>query len=95
MVTHDPLLLQDYLKTLETFCQATGLNVNVAKTEIVVFSRQWSTGSFKWFFNKKQIQVSKEFVYLGVVFANKGFKTGFKKTIKRRGSKLKVLFLVW
>jgi len=89
MVTHDPQLLQDYLKTLETFCQATGLNVNVAKTEIVVFSRQWSTGSFKWFFNKKQIQVSKEFVYLGVVFANKGFKTGVKKTIKRRGSKAK------
>ena len=87
LVAHDPVKLQAYLNVLETFCQASGMNVNVAKSEVVVFFKNWTKEPYKWMFNKKQIQESKEFVYLGVHFHTSGFKTSVTKTVKRRALK--------
>ena len=88
LVSHDPFLLQKYLDILDTFCCASGMNVNVAKSEIVVFFQQWAAKNLKWKLNRKEIKQSKEFVYLGVIFQNSGFnKKSVNKAVKRRADK--------
>ena len=67
LMSHDPVLLQQYLHTLEIFCLASGMSVNVAKTEVVTFFKRRAK-RVKFIFNHKVIKESKEFVYLGVVF---------------------------
>jgi len=88
MLTHDPKKLQTYLDILDKFCDATGMTVNVTKSEVMTFFKKRGMKD-KWFFNKKPIQESKEFVYLGVMFHSDGFKSSVKKTIKRRALKAK------
>jgi hypothetical protein len=88
MLTHDPKMLQTYLDTLDKFCQATGMSVNVAKSEVMTFFKKKDMKHI-WTFNRKTIKESKEFIYLGVVFSADGFKSSVKKTIKRRATKAK------
>ena len=96
LLSHDPTLLQKYLDILEVFCEATGMNVNVGKSEIVVFSKHflnpaWNAG---WTFSRKRVTESLEFVYLGVVFHSKGIKSSISKAMKRRANKAKSALFV-
>ena len=88
MLTHDHNILQAYLNTLDKFCHATGMRVNVAKSEVVSFFKRRDFTP-KWFFDKKPMKISKEFIYLGVLFSADGFKASVKKSIKRRAMKAK------
>jgi len=88
LLSHDPILLQKYIQTLELFCQATGMSVNVAKTEVVIFFKKRAMKA-KFYFNHKLIKEVREFVYLGVVFHNSGFKSSVKKAVNRRADKAK------
>jgi hypothetical protein len=70
LLARSPEQLQGQLNLLQEFCEAQCMEVNVAKTEIVVFrhpdvevSEQW-----QWHFNGSVIQRSTEFRYLGIVF---------------------------
>lgn len=61
--------LQDQLNVLRCFCSANHLEVNVQKTEIVVFGpRKWCPPRpFRWLYHGQQIRRSDSFKYLGAV----------------------------
>jgi len=67
--------LQSLLDALHDFCVEYDMEVNVAKTEIVVFGRtQFDKPANlhgRWKFNGQPVHVSDEFKYLGVVFHSK------------------------
>jgi hypothetical protein len=89
LLAHDPGVLQRYLDVLHGFCEATGMAVNVAKSEVVVFHAdllpQQRAG--RWRFNSTFLKVSKEFVYLGVVLDSKDMSQSVWKSVKRRAEK--------
>ena len=64
--------LQQQLDLLSEFCRITGMEVNLSKTEIVVFRKRPSRGSQEpplgsWTFQGHPLQVSSQFRYLGVI----------------------------
>lgn len=65
----NPETLQRQLDLLHEFCVAKGMEVNVAKTEIVVFRHhsQAAQQAWTWHYHGSPIQRVSEFKYLGVV----------------------------
>ena len=61
--------LQRKLKALESFCQKWGMEVNLAKTKIIVF---WNGGKLSskenFLYNGKTIDIVTHYKYLGIVF---------------------------
>ena len=96
LLAHDPSMLQRYLDVLGAFCEATGMSVNVKKSEIVIFFRQWATAPLwqGWYYNGKKLTESQEFIYLGVVFHSKGIKHSITKAVKRRITKARSALFV-
>ena len=68
LLTHNPMELQQMLDVLHQFCSAKGMEVNVRKTEIVVF-RKANTPEVpdQWLYNGETVQRSVEFRYLGII----------------------------
>ena len=68
LLTHNPMELQQMLDVLHQFCSAKGMEVNVRKTEIVVF-RKANTPEVpdQWLYNGETVQRSAEFRYLGII----------------------------
>ena len=62
--------LQSQLDALSTFCSQKHMEVNVGKTEIVVFRppNKPAQPDWQWSYNGHQVKVSAEFKYLGIVF---------------------------
>jgi hypothetical protein len=61
--------VQELLDLLHEFCVARGLEVNVSKTEVVVFHKpQVRLPNWQWHYNGTPIPRKSEFRYLGVVF---------------------------
>ena len=65
--------LQRLLNALRTFCQEFHMEVNIGKTEIVVFGYSKYRGSARWWIRDRggvaqQVPVSQQFKYLGVIF---------------------------
>ena len=60
--------LQKQLDLLHEVCTSKGLQVNLEKTEIVVYRKAGSklTQGLQWLYDGKQVQVSDSFRYLGV-----------------------------
>ena len=67
-----PKALQQQLDVLHEFCVAKGMEVNVNKTEIVVFRHpsipSGADETWRWVYQDKEISRAPEFKYLGVVF---------------------------
>ena len=68
LLTHNPMELQQMLDVLHQFCLAKGMEVNVRKTDIVVF-RKANTPEVpdQWLYNGETVQRSVEFRYLGII----------------------------
>lgn len=61
--------LQQQLHVLSSFCEDKGLEVNLSKTEIVVFGRRrWlpDSNTRPWMYRGQIVRVSEQFKYLGV-----------------------------
>lgn len=89
LVSHDPKVLQAYLDILNVFCEASRMTVNTAKSEVVIFFRQWARDIPRLRFGGKRLNEVKEFTYLGVVLSEKGIKNSIPKAVKRRAIKAK------
>ena len=51
--------LQKQINVIETFCSNTGMELNLGKTEIIVFRKgRYLRNYEKWFYNNKQIQTT-------------------------------------
>lgn len=69
LLSTTPTGLQKQLDTLHSFCLASELNVNLAKTEVVVFNpprRAHSPNT--WLFNGSPVTTSQQYRYLGIIF---------------------------
>ncbi len=88
LLAHDTHTLQQLVNALALFCSATKLNVNVAKTEFMVFDKHFlrvPNGGLRYMGHT--IQQVASFVYLGVVFHAKGRKDSAKQALLRRMGK--------
>jgi hypothetical protein len=88
LLAHDGQTLQMLLNVLNEFCDAMRMTVNTQKTEIVVFNKRYLHGAnMTWKLGGRCIQVSKSFVYLGVVFHSRGSGVSAQKALNRRMDK--------
>ena len=61
--------LQKQINVIETFCSNTGMELNLGKTEIIVFRKGGYLRNYeKWFYNNKQIQTTSLYKYMGLLF---------------------------
>jgi exonuclease III len=76
ILADSPSDMKNKLVTLNQYCREKMLKVNVNKTKIVNFHRGRPKRNVKFFFDKKEIEISKFYKYLGVEFHATG---NFKK----------------
>ena len=63
--------LQDMIDVLNEFCLKWGLQVNMSKTQIMVFRRGGEIKRYeKWYFRGKEITVVSSYKYLGILFSS-------------------------
>ena len=70
--------LQAALDTFENYCTQWRLTVNIAKSNVVVFSKG-RPGRYEFYFSGRKLDVVTEYKYLGVKFSSSG-------SFLRRGS---------
>jgi hypothetical protein len=71
LLASSPQQLQQQLDRLHQFCIEKGMEVNIAKTEVVVFRHSKSLDggeAWRWQYDGQPIIRASEFKYLGVVF---------------------------
>lgn len=71
--------LQHALNAFESFCTEWKLTVNIEKTKIILFGRGKLKSSLKFFYNNTQIEIVRQYKYLGVIFSRGG---SFAATVK-------------
>ena len=59
------------LYALEYFCRAVGMQVNIRKTKIMIFSNKRKQSQHTFFFEGKILEEVNEYKYLGIDFNNK------------------------
>lgn len=64
--------LQRSVEALQSYCLEWGLEVNVEKTKVQVFTSRRNIPRFSWKYMDETLEVVKTFKYLGVVFATNG-----------------------
>ena len=65
--------LQLGLDIVENYCNKWKIILNIEKTKIVIFRKGGKLSmNDKWFYNRSQIEVTKHFTYLGMVFPSGG-----------------------
>ena len=71
--------MQTCLNSLQQYCEIYGLNINISKTKVMVFSRGKIRNLPDLFFNGEKIDITWDYKYLGVVF---NYNNKFNKAIK-------------
>lgn len=83
----DIKVLQKMIDNLEIYCKMWSLEVNLAKSEIMVFRNGGKLSKYeRWMYNGREIKISNEFKYLGVVFTPK---MKFNKHVQTRNNEAK------
>ena len=66
------LNLQNQLNTIDKFCNNTNMQINLNKTEIIVFrNSSHLRDAEKWMFREKSIKVTPVYKYMGLLFTPK------------------------
>ena len=79
--------LQFQLNAFSRYCKQWKMKVNVEKTKIMIFYRGRLPGNISFNFNGDNIEIVKEFNYLGIVFSRIG---NFKACKKRIAEKARI-----
>ena len=67
--------LQNRINILEEYCVKWGLDLNLSKTKVLIFNKQGDTiRKDKFFYNKKEIDITEQYTYLGFIFVPSGKK---------------------
>lgn len=77
--------LQTLLNHVAHWCTMHGMNINLTKTEIVVFNSHSQPNIGTWNLGGQQITVSKAFKYLGVMFNCMHVERNMQKAAAQRG----------
>ena len=65
--------LQNKINILEEYCCKWGLELNIKKTKIIIFSKQGANiKKFKFYYKDKEIEIVKQYTYLGFTFTPSG-----------------------
>ncbi|XP_067664324.1 uncharacterized protein [Haliotis asinina] len=92
--------LQRKIDILDSFCNKWGLQVNLDKTEVMVFRNGGILRHYeKWFFSGSQIKVTTYYNYLGILFSNRLSWSKCVDTLAVKGNKAlffikKLLFML-
>lgn len=73
------------MEILRIFLQERGLELNVAKTKVLVFNKEENAKKEKWQWKGKNIEEVETFKYLGFVFNRKGNYNDHIKGMSRKG----------
>lgn len=66
LVDLDPVILQRIINRLKIYCNSQGLKVSIEKSKIIIFSRgSRQTTHEKWSFSNNQVEIVKNYKYLG------------------------------
>ena len=75
--------MQQALSVFETYCKEWKLTVNTEKTKIVIFGQGRKTNAYHFTINVKEIEITKDYKYLGILFAQSGSLLTSKKAYCR------------
>jgi hypothetical protein len=81
ILSESPQNMQKCLNLLKSYCNIWGLNINVKKTKVLVFSRGKIRNIPQFSFGEEKVDVVFDYKYLGVVF---NYNNSFSKAIKER-----------
>ena len=81
VLAESPLQLQHALNSVKDYCDKNYLKLNLTKTKIIVFSRGKIRNIPKFFYGNEQVEVVKDYVYLGVKFNYNG---SFTKAMEKQ-----------
>ncbi len=79
--------LQILLNTFSDYCNQWKLKINIDKTKIMVFSKGKVSNNLKFFINGRELEIVKQYKYLGVIFSSSGSFLATRKYIKEQGMK--------
>ncbi|XP_075157859.1 uncharacterized protein LOC142231124 [Haematobia irritans] len=87
LLADDINILQNMIAKLEIYCKMWSLEVNLSKSEIMVFRNGGKLSRYeRWTYNGLEIKIANEFKYLGVTFTPK---MKFNKHVKNRNNEAK------
>lgn len=87
LLADDIKILQNMIDKLELYCKRWSLEVNISKSEIMVFRNGGKLSKYeKWTYKGREIKICNEFKYLGVVFTPK---MKFHKHVQNRNNEAK------
>ena len=65
--------LQDGLNILHDYCDRWKLTVNTDKSKVMIFRKGGRLSKLdKWYYGDEELEIVKEFTYLGIVFSTTG-----------------------
>ena len=82
----DNTSLQQSLDHFNEYCKLWNLNVNYSKTKIMIFGAR-NTNAFSFTINNQNIEIVKEFKYLGVYFSSTGSFVRCRKHVVEQANK--------
>jgi hypothetical protein len=68
LIAKSTLGLQEHLCSLEQFCRRVGMQVNISKTKVVVFSNKRKHNQHKFYFEGNILEEVADYKYLGIDF---------------------------
>jgi hypothetical protein len=68
LIAKSALGLQEHLCSLENFCRRVGMQVNISKTKVVVFSNKRKHNQHKFYFEGNILEEFADYKYLGIDF---------------------------
>ena len=73
LVAETPTELQHLLDALRDFCAQFCMEVNVKKSEVVIFNKRWCTGyNWQFVYDGFPLEVKDSFIYLGTIYEDVG-----------------------
>ena len=81
-------LLSIFGKLFEMYCKKWNLTVNTNKTKVMIFQKRGRISQqYKWYNNGVELEVSKAYSYLGIVFTSNGNFTKAQTKLAEQASK--------
>lgn len=87
LISHTAEGLQDCLNKLSQYCKNWFLDINHSKTKVVIFqkkTRKSTIEKYNFLVNNKQIEIVKDYTYLGVNFSSNGSFANHKEKLKEK-----------
>ena len=79
--------MQQALSVFETYCKEWKLTVNTEK-KIVIIGQGRKTNAYHFTINMKEIEITKDYKYLGILFAQSGSLLTLKSILQNKAARL-------